>query len=255
MTGCQRVPVNAWLNAVETETGPLPPELRHLCLTLGRFLYGDGTKGCFPSTRTIAQRIGVHRSTVSRWLHLLHKLGWLDLEPHTRQFGRPGARYFPAVPLAHPFAPIQQSIGASRRANAANGVSDGAPERANPANCAGGDNGAQARIIGARAPKIGAPGRARSSFLNSLPEKSAASPSPADAGSAARPQDENGPPILELPEELIPDIARLHDDGLDDAAIASRLRAGGCHLANTAMVRSALERLAQHRPKDSETQR
>jgi hypothetical protein len=168
-----RVPLSTWLEALESEHGPLPPELRHACLTLARFMAGDGSAGCFPGTRTLAVRIGVHRATVSRWLHQLVQLGWLDRELRRRQFGRLGGHYFPALPMAHADAPIHAANGAPERANSLNGALEA------------GVNGASEGKIGARDREIGAPS-VRLTLTESLTEKSAAAPLPANAGAAAR---------------------------------------------------------------------
>lgn len=114
--------MSVWLEAVESAAGPLPRELRHLCLTLGRyFTLGspDGSAGAFPGTRLLAVKVGAHRATVSRWLQQLVTLGWLDRELRKRQFGRLGGHYWPAVPMALLSAPISNSNGAPRRANPA----------------------------------------------------------------------------------------------------------------------------------------
>jgi DNA-binding transcriptional ArsR family regulator len=88
-----RVTVSAWLRTIESSDGPLPEELRHVCLSLARFLSGDGSAGCYPGTRKLAIRVGVSHTAVSRRLKLLRNAGWLDVEPRGRGF-----IYFPAVP-------------------------------------------------------------------------------------------------------------------------------------------------------------
>lgn len=93
--GGQRVSLIGWLDAIESESGPLPPELRHLCLTLSRCMSGDGSLGCYPGSRTLAVRLGVHRATVvSRWLRQLRDLGWLHIERRRTQYGREGGHYY-----------------------------------------------------------------------------------------------------------------------------------------------------------------
>ena len=161
----------------------MPPELRHLCLTLARFMSGDGSEGCYPGTRKLADRVGVHRATVSRWLHQLVALGWLDRELRKRQFGRLGGHYWPAIPMAQHDAPIRNVNGAPERANlsplahSATGLAHSAPELAH-------GNAELAHLACAR------------SLTESLTEKNgaqvrlgAASPSPANAGSAAQEQE------------------------------------------------------------------
>jgi hypothetical protein len=203
-----RVSLSTWLAAVESLNGPLPPELRHACLTLARFMDGDGSAGCFPGTRKIGVRIGVHRATVSRWLHQLVELGWLDREFRRRQFGRLGGHYFPAVPMAQHDAPIQAADGAPTRANSRNGAS--------PANV----NGAFEAEIGARDREIGAPS-VRLTLTDSLTEKSAAPPSPAIAGSAAQ-QPETDEERNQ--ERLKAKAWSLLRDGKSDEQIVAELR-------------------------------
>jgi len=178
-----RATLSEWLRAIERPTGPMPPELRHLCYVLGRFMNGDGADGCYPGTRTLAARIGVHRATVSRWLQKLVSTGWLDCEMRKRQFGRFGGHYFPAVPMAHLDAPIHDRNGAPRCAYSANGAEIGAPE------CANGGDGAMAHRnpelahVSAELAHLDAP----DSPTDSYRKERAASPSPADAVSAALP--------------------------------------------------------------------
>lgn len=199
-----RVPLNTWLAAVESSHGPLPSELRHACLTLARFMSGDGSAGCYPGTRTLAARIGVHRATVSRWLHQLMQLGWLDCELRRRQYGRLGGHYFPTLPLAHPDAPIRADIGAPERANSFNGASR--EDR----------NGASDSEIGARSHEIGATERAR--LLLTPTEKSAATPSPVTAtGSAARKPEPDPDPYLRAKAR------KLQDAGKTDEEVAAEL--------------------------------
>jgi hypothetical protein len=199
-----RVPLSTWLAAVESPHGPLPSELRHACLTLARFMSGDGSAGCYPGTRTLALRIGVHRATVSRWLRQLVQLGWLDCELRRRQFGRLGGHYFPTLPMAHPEAPILAANGAPERANSGNGASGADP------------NGASNSEIGARTHEIGAPERAR--LLLTLTEKSAAAPSPVTAtGSAARKPEPEPDPHLRAKART------LQDAGKTDGEIAAEL--------------------------------
>jgi DNA-binding transcriptional MocR family regulator len=181
-----RVPLNDWLRAVESRTGPMPPELRHLCYVLARFMSGDGHAGCFPGSRSLAERMGVHRATVSRRLLRLRELGWLDVELRKRQFGRVGSQYFPSVPMAQVGAPIHEPNGALGRANGAREPQIGAPERANDGAQSTRTNGAGGAEIGAADREIGAPS-VRLTLLQTPTEKSesAASPSPAQAGAAA----------------------------------------------------------------------
>ena len=172
-----RVPLNEWLRAVEQTTGPTPSELRHVCYVLARFMSGDGSDGCFPGARTLAIRVGVHHSTAARRVKRLHELGWLDVEPHRRQFGRIGARYFPAVPMSQLGATIQGSNVASERDYSANVAAD-------PQNNVAGEAGIVAGEAGIVAPES-------DRLLLTLTEEdarareSAASPLPAKAGSAA----------------------------------------------------------------------
>jgi hypothetical protein len=223
-----RVSLIAWLDAVESPKGPLPPELRHACLTLGRFMIGDGGTGCFPGTRTLAARIGVHRATVSRWLHQLVQLGWLDRELRRRQFGRLGGHYFPALPMAHPDAPIL--------------AANGAPERAYSGNDASGAeaNGAFEGKIGARDRRIGACS-VRQTLTELQQKRGAAPPSPAAAGSAApkpdTPEDRLQRKAWALlraghtDEEI---VANLRDEGITPEQVAAwrRLRDRMPHLRN-----------------------
>lgn len=168
-----RVTVTEWLNAIEKPQGPMPPELRHLCYVLARTLPGDGS-GAYLGSRAIGERMGLHRSTVSRHFGALSAAGWLELEERRTQFGRKGYRYFAAIPLALLDAPIASRIGAPRSANSGNGASGLR------------GNGAAHAEIGAADREIGAPGSAR--LLQTPTEKSAAAPSPAEAGSAAQEQ-------------------------------------------------------------------
>ena len=220
-----RVPLSTWLAAVESLRGPLPSELRHACLTLARFMSGDGSAGCFPGTRKLAERIGVHRATVSRWLHQLVQLGWLDCELRRRQYGRLGGHYFPTLPLAHPDAPIRADIGAPERAN----ISDGS-SREEP-------NGASDSEIGARSHEMGAPERAR--LLLTPTEKSAATPSPVTAtGSAAR-----KPELDPDPERLRARARTLQDAGKTDEQIAAELGVTPERAARWRELREEIRRL------------
>jgi hypothetical protein len=158
----------------------MPPELRHLCLTLARFMSGDGSEGCYPGTRKLADRIGVHRATVSRWLHQLVALGWLDRELRKRQFGRLGGHYWPAIPMALHDAPISNVNGASERAILPP-LAQGAPRLAHSAPVLARENTELAHVACAGSP------------TESLTEKNgaqvrpgAATPSPAEAGYAAQ---------------------------------------------------------------------
>lgn len=164
--------MNVWVRRVQSSDCPLRRELRHLCLTLFTFMRGDGSAGCYPGSRAVAKCMNVHRATVSRWLKELRELGWVHAEPRPLMYGKTGYTYYPAVPMAQQTAPIGLLIGASERANPPNGAA--APARI----------GARSDGIGARPPENGAPERARNLLLKSHTEI-AASPSPADAGSAA----------------------------------------------------------------------
>jgi hypothetical protein len=198
-----RAPVTTWLAAIESSRGPLPSQLRHTCFALARFMSGDGSDGCFPGTRKLAERIGVHRATVGRWLRQLVQLGWLDCELRRRQFGRLGGHYFPALPMAH--------------SDVSNFVANGSPERANLPNGASrrDRDGALESEIGARSREIGAPERAR--LLLTPTEKSAAAPSPVIAtGSAALEPD---PHLLRLRAKARP----LQEAGLTDEEVAAQL--------------------------------
>lgn len=221
-----RVSLSPWLAAVESSHGPLPPELRHACLTLARFLSGDGSSGCFPGTRELATRIGVHRATVSRWLHQLVQLGWLERELRRRQYGRLGGHYFPTLPLAHPDAPIRTDIGAPERANSGNGASHAT------------FNGAREGKIGARSHEIGAPS-VRQTLTESLTEKSAASPPPVAAtGSAAR----NPEPDL---ERLRAEARKLEDAGKTDEEIAAELGVTPERAAHWREMREKIRRITR----------
>jgi hypothetical protein len=220
-----RVALSAWLEAVESSNGPLPPELRHACLTLARFMSGDGSAGCFPGTRTLAARIGVHRATVSRWLHQLVQLGWLDRELRRRQFGRLGGHYFPTLPMAHSDAPIPAANGAPERANSGNGASEASL------------NGASEGKIGARKPEIGAPS-VRLTLTESLTEKSAATPSPAAAGSAA-PKPEPDPAYLRA------EAFALVNAGKTDDEIAAELGVTPQRAARWRELRETISRLTR----------
>jgi hypothetical protein len=210
-----RTTLNTWLNAVETKTGPTLPDLRHLCLALARFMSGDGAAGCFPGTRAIAERLGVHRATAARWLTRLSDEGWIERVPRKAQYGRISFSYFPALPMAHDAAPITRANGAPERAYHTNGASGAT------------GIGAQAPIIGARKSGIGAPGR-DGSYPESLTEKSAASPSPRAADSAALDQEEEFLRQLQRAraglkpkslDELRVDVQNLRAHGYTDARI------------------------------------
>jgi hypothetical protein len=166
-----RITVYEWLKAIETADGP-EPELRHVCYVLGRFMSGDGSSGCFPSLRTIAARMGVSHAAAGRRAHKLRQGGWIEVELRRRQYGREGAVYFPAIPMERLSVPIGGSNGTPERSNQT------AMERS--AHC----NGTLAARIGTLTPGIGTPERSR--LLLTLTEESAATPSPADAGFAAR---------------------------------------------------------------------
>jgi len=224
--------VPTWLKAVESLTGPLPPELRHLCLTLARLM--DGENGCFHGTIYLAERIGVHRATVSRWLHRLRDLGWLEIEERRTQFGRTGGHYFPALPMAQLGAPIPESIGAPECANPDNGSGLGAPECANAELAIG----ARPAGIGARLPKIGAPECARLLTDSRLRrrararEEGAASPSPGDPGSAAP----------ELDSEQIELVHSLYAKGFTIAEIVTKYSTRGFTFDQVAAIVTHLER-------------
>ncbi len=197
-----RVSLHKWLRAIETRSGPMPPELRHLCYVLARFMNGDGANGCFPGTRTLAERIGVHRATVGRWLAKLHELGWVDVERRIRQYGRPGGHYFPAMPLAHPDAPISDANGASERANSSN-AAFGAPSLAHAKPELAHEGGKLAHLS------------APDSLTDSLTEKSAASPASADERSARA-----SIPDSERTRALRSFVVSLREKGFADAQIA-----------------------------------
>jgi DNA-binding transcriptional ArsR family regulator len=167
-----RVTLNDWLRAVETRSGPMPPELRHLCYLLARFMSGDGSGGCFPGTRTLAIRMGVSHAAVSRRLRRLREAGWLDVEPRRRQFGKPGWLYFPAIPMERLSVPINAQIGTPNRSNSVIGtLASNGLERSQP----------ELERSLSKLERLSVP----DSLTDSLTEKSAASPAFADATSAA----------------------------------------------------------------------
>jgi DNA-binding transcriptional MocR family regulator len=178
-----RVTVSAWLKAIETQTGPMPPELRHLCYVLARFMSGDGSEGCFPGTRTLAVRIGVHHSTVARRLKRLRDLGWLDVEQRKCQWGHVGGRFFPSIPMSQSDATIPDGNGASRRDNPANVAGDGPGMSQSDATIPSAGNVAGDAGIVAGEAVIVAPECDR--LLQTLTEKSAASPARGEPRSAA----------------------------------------------------------------------
>ena len=191
-----RVAVAAWLKAVESHEGP-EPHLRHLCYVLARTMSDDGATGSYLASRRIGDRMGVHRATVSRYVRELSELGWVELQARRVQYGRKAYTYFPAVPMALHAAPIAPD--------------NGAPESANPRNGAAGGqrNGAARAGIGAGEGRIGAPECAR--LLQTPTDKSAASPLPANAGSAA--------PESERDRKLRADVRRYRSLGYSDQRI------------------------------------
>lgn len=195
------VTVSEWISAVTSEAGPAP-ELRHCCHVLARRMGGEAR--CFPSVRTIGSELGVHHTTAARWLRQLVGLGWVEIERRMRQFGRVGHEYRPRVPNGAASAPISEPNGAVECSNPVNG--------AQPTQ----HNGASEAKIGARGGEIGAP--ERSGLLLTLTEKSAASPSPAIAGSAAP-----KPPDLDLHAQ----VTALRALGWSDARILAKWRSRG----------------------------
>jgi hypothetical protein len=179
MSAASRVPLTRWLQAVESPDGPLPEELRHVCLTLARFMSGDGASGCYPGTRTLALRVGVSHAAIGRRLKLLRDTGWLDVEPRRRQFGKPGCLYFPALPMERLSVPIEGANGTPERSNFGNGTVPPSAMERSPAELE-------------RSPAELERLSVTDSLTDSLTEKtragareSAASPAPAAAGSAA----------------------------------------------------------------------
>jgi len=171
-----RVTVNEWLESVESVLGP-DPELRHLVYVLARFMSGSGLTGCFPGTRELARRMGLSHAAVGRRALKLRQQGWVEVELRRRQYGRVGHVYFPSIPMEHSSVPISEVNGTPESSN------ETAMERYA---CL---NGTPASEIGTPDPEIGTPERSR--LLQTLnTEKSAASPSPANAGSAARKTDQ-----------------------------------------------------------------
>lgn len=150
-----------------------------MCLTLARFMSGDGASGCYPGTRKLALRVGVSHAAIGRRLKLLRDAGWLDVEPRRRQFGKPGCLYFPALPMERLSVPIEGANGTPERSNSGNGtVPSGAMER----------SPAELERSPAELERLSV----TDSLTDSLTEKtracareSAASPAPAAAGSAA----------------------------------------------------------------------
>ena len=121
-------PVYVWLKAAESRDGPsgrTGDKARHLMLALARYLSGNGSRGCFPSSRTLGERMNLSRSTVSRLLDRLRREGWLRFEERKTKWGRPSFTYFPAIPdsMAHDYAPLIDGNGAALRARLSNRVS------------------------------------------------------------------------------------------------------------------------------------
>ena len=223
-----RVPLSTWLAAVESPEGPLPEELRHVCLTLARFMSGDGTTGAFPGARTLANRVGCSHAAIGRRLKLLRDAGWLDFEPRPTKYGRPGRSYFPAVPMERLSVPIE-------------GV-NGTPERSNSVhwNASEPSIGTQAARIGTLDPRFGTPERSR--LLLTLTEKSAATPSPVTAtGSAARKPDPDPDPDHE-PERRAAAF-KLQDAGKTDEEIVAELGILPKQAADWRKLRETIRRL------------
>src|SRR5687767_336076 len=93
-----RAPLNRWLQMVASKDGPTDHRDRHLCHVLALFMRGDGSDGCFPSLRTLADSMHLNRRTVSASIERLKASGFLEAEQRQAQFGRVGSRFFPALP-------------------------------------------------------------------------------------------------------------------------------------------------------------
>src|SRR5689334_22350931 len=93
-----RTSLSAWIRAVMSKHGPTPSRLRHACHVLATFMRGDGSEGCFPAQRTVADAMGVAQRTAGRDLERLEEQGWVETQSVKRQFGRLGKRFYPAVP-------------------------------------------------------------------------------------------------------------------------------------------------------------
>ncbi|HUN73364.1 MAG TPA: hypothetical protein VMU40_02500 [Steroidobacteraceae bacterium] len=200
--------VNVWLKAVMSKTGPLPQRLRHACHVLACFMRGDGAEGCFPSQRTVGDAMGVSHRTAGRDLGSLEQRGWIQSETVRRQFGKVGRRYFPAVPLDNGTAehvPINSANGTPSVTHAdRNGTADRV-------------NGTNREEIGTNGERIGTPSVSLKSLTEISTEKSAASPSPAIAGSAAP------KPDLDLHDQ----VTALRALGWSDERILAKWKAKG----------------------------
>jgi hypothetical protein len=178
--------------------------------------------GCFPSQRTIGRKMGITHKTAAKALRALQATGWLEVEAVRRQFGRIGHRYYAAVPgNGEHDSPFDDLNGDTQIPQSANGES----ER--------GLNGESFSRIGESGSKIGDT-QIPQTLTDSITERSAASPSPADAGSAAR----------KVSEETRAEILRLHADGLTPQKIASRIRQDCDRSCHTAVVLRVLASIA-----------
>jgi hypothetical protein len=61
---------------------------------------GDGAAGCFPGTRKVGAVMAVSQSTANRDLRELERQGWIAVESVPAQFGKVRRRYYPAVPMS-----------------------------------------------------------------------------------------------------------------------------------------------------------
>jgi hypothetical protein len=168
-----------------SEHGPSGERVRHACHVLDHFMNAEGS--CFPSQRTVGGCMGVSHKLAARILGSLEESDWIEIQNVQRQFGRIGHRYFAAAPDDALRNPALSLV----RIGSGNGTAQGPnPDRQwdNAGSQSGNGTRAHQEIgtgtagIGTAEPKIGTTHGA-GILLN--PEKSAASPSPAAAGSAA----------------------------------------------------------------------
>jgi hypothetical protein len=143
---------------------------------------GDGTAGCFPGTRKVGEAMAVSQATANRDLRQLERQGWLAIESKRAQFGKVRRRYYPAVPM-------------SLYTDSMNGVNESAIETHSNLNESGSAlNESRERRIESREFRIESPSVTPKSQSEISTEKitshgvtrSAASPPPAEAGSAAQ---------------------------------------------------------------------
>lgn len=165
---------------------------------------GDGSDGCFPSQRKIAESVGIAHRTAGRDLNALESQGWIQTEKVRRQYGKNGRRFFPAIPDRNGPAmsdPIQPDVGSPSVTHSANGSRSS------------GDNGSNGEIIGSNADRIGSPSVTQKSLSEISNSEGAAPPSPAAAGYAA-PSSEEASAVLDLvakkyTAEEIADLLRI----------------------------------------------